>query len=269
MDVAALRKGYRQDGVVFVPGALDSNALELAQAAYEWSLANPGPLATKFAQTTDATFYNDLYNPRCVSAYRSMLEASPLPGLLAEIWGTPDVWFMYEQVFLKEGGESRRTPWHQDSSYLTIAGNDLAVAWITFDAISQADSLEFVRRSHLGPLYNGSRFELGDDTAPLHPQSDMPRLPDIEAERGRWDIVSFDVAPGDVVLFHPAMLHGGAPTHAGMRRRTLTLRFFGHDSYYDQRPGPAGPRVSGIHSRMKQGDLFRDPSFLKLFPKTA
>jgi ectoine hydroxylase-related dioxygenase (phytanoyl-CoA dioxygenase family) len=74
--------------------------------------------------------------------------------------------------------------------------------------------------------------------------------------------VSFAVAPGDVVLFHPRMLHGGAPTHPGTRRRTLTLRFFGRDCFYDERPGRAGPRRTG--STMKQGDAFRDPSFLKL-----
>ncbi len=264
MELTAAGKTYREDGVVFVPGALDAKALADAQAAYDWSLAHPGPGATKFAQHSDATFYNDLYNPRVLDGYRAMLDASPLPELIAGIWGTPDVWFMYEQVFLKEGGESRRTPWHQDSSYLAIAGDDLAVAWITFDPVPREDSLEFVRGSHRGVLYNGSRFELGNDTAPLHPKADMPRLPDIEAERARWDIVSFGVEPGDLVLFHPAMLHGGAPTHSGQRRRTLTLRFFGENAHYDKRPGPAGPANSGFHHRMKQGDPFRDPGFLKL-----
>ena len=262
MEIDALRKAYRDDGVVFVRRALDVRALADAQAAYDWSLANPGPAASTFKQHSDATFYQDLYNPGCVAAYRAMLEASPLPRLIADIWQTPDVWFMYEQVFLKEGGMSRRTPWHQDSSYLTVAGDDLAVAWITFDAVGAADSLEFVRGSHKGPLFNGSRFELDDDTAPLHPTSDMPRLPDIEADRDRYDIVSFAVEPGDLVLFHPAMLHGGAPTHPGQRRRTLTLRFFGERCFYDERPGRAGPRRSG--SSMKQGDVFRDSSFLKL-----
>lgn len=266
IDLAATRRDYQQDGVVFLPGVLDAKALAQAQAAYDWSLAHPGPLATKFADTSDATFYNDLYNPGCKDAYAPMLRASPLPRLIADIWGSPDVWFMYEQVFLKEGGEARRTPWHQDSSYLTIAGDDLAVAWITFDPVAKSESLEFVRGSHKGVLYNGSRFELGDDTAPLHPDADMPRLPDIEAERDRWDIVSWAVSPGDVVLFHPAMLHGGAPTHPGQRRRTLTLRFFGDDSRYDQRPGRAGPRVEGIHQRMGHGDPFRDPAFLQLLP---
>ena len=262
----SLQRQYEDDGVVLLEGALGAPALAAAQAAYEWSLANPGPGATRFRQATDSTFLNDLYNPRCLEGYRDMLMASPLPALIAGVWGAPQVWFFYEQVFLKEGGETRRTPWHQDSSYLAIAGRHLAVAWISFDPTTAEDSLEFVRGSHRGRLYNGSRFELGDDTAPTNPNSALPRLPDIEADRAAWDIVSFATHPGDVVLFHPAMLHGGAPTHPGGRRRTLTLRFFGADAVYDARDGRAGPSISGFHSRMQSGDPFRDPSFLQLRP---
>jgi ectoine hydroxylase-related dioxygenase (phytanoyl-CoA dioxygenase family) len=171
---------------------------------------------------------------------------------------------MYEQVFLKEGGESRRTPWHQDSSYLAIAGEHLAVAWISFDPVAKTDALEFVRGSHRGVLYNGSRFALDDDTAPLYPGEALPRLPDIEAGRAAWDIVSWETAPGDVVLFHPAMLHGGAPTHPGQRRRTLTLRFFGRDARYDPRPGGRG--AVGLSRRLEAGDAYRDRGFLQLLP---
>lgn len=262
IDLSAAAEAYARDGVVLLPQALDARALADAQAAYEWSLANPSRAAMKFAQATDATFYQDLYNPDCPNAYRPMLMASPLPALIAAIWGSPDVWFMYEQVFLKEGGESRRTPWHQDSSYLAVGGNDLAVAWITFDETPRADSLEFVPGSHRGVLYNGSSFQLGDDTAPTHPLEALPRLPDIEARRGEFEIVSFAVSPGDVVLFHPKTLHGGAATHHGARRRTLTLRFFGRDARYEKRPGPAGPRIAGFHEKMRDGAPFRDPSFL-------
>jgi len=265
-SVSSLREAYARDGVVFLPQALDAAQLAQAEAAYAWSLAHPGPLASRVPQTTDSTFYQDLYNPVCLTGYREMLQASPLPARVAELWGTPDVWFMYEQVFLKEGGDTRRTPWHQDSSYLAVAGEDLAVVWITFDPVAADQSLEFVRGSHRGQLYNGSRFALDDDTAPTHPNSSAPRLPDIEADRGAFDIVSWGVAPGDVIVFHPAMLHGGAATRPGQRRRTLTLRFFGERAHYDRREGGAGPVVRGFHERMAQGEPFRDPSFLKLAP---
>lgn len=260
----SLAETYARDGVVHIPGALDARALAEAQAAYDWSLAHPGPLASNIRQATDATFYQDLYNPDCLTGYRDMLQASPIPALVADLWGAPEVWFMYEQVFLKEGGEARRTPWHQDSSYLAVAGEHLAVAWITFDPCATEDSLEFVKGSHRGRLYNGSRFDLDDDTAPTHPTASLPRLPDIEATRDLWDIVAWPVEPGDLVIFHPKLLHGGAPTHPGARRRTLTLRFFGADAVYEPREGGAGPRVKGFHERMTAGAPFRDPGFLKL-----
>ena len=263
--MSTLAEAYARDGVVHIPGALDARALAEAEAAWAWSVANPGPLASNFpTKGSSATFYQDLYNPAVLTGYRAMLEASPIPALLSDLWGASDVWFMYEQVFLKEGGEARRTPWHQDSSYLAIAGEHLAVAWITFDRVSKADSLEFVRGSHKGRLYNGSRFDPDDDTLPTHPNSSLPRLPDIEADRANWDIVSWAVEPGDLIVFHPGTLHGGAPTHPGQRRRTLTLRFFGDNAVYDPREGGAGPRVSGFHDRMKAGDPFRHESFLKL-----
>ena len=263
-DMSVASADFRRDGVVFIPDVLDAGAMTEALAAYEWSLANPGPGASRIAQASDALFYNDLYNPDCLTGYRQMLVASPLTRLVAALWDAPEVWFMYEQVFLKEGGESRRTPWHQDSSYLAVGGDHLMVAWISFDPVAREDSLEFVKGSHRGPLYNGSRFELGDDTAPLYPRDPLPRLPDIEANRDAHDIASFAVEPGDVVFFHPATLHGGAPTHRGGRRRTLTLRYFGPDAVYAARPGRAGPAVRGFHERMKPGDAFRDPSFPEL-----
>ena len=263
-DWTSLREAFDRDGVVKLPGALPPAALAAALKAYDWSLANPGPRATRIRQATEGTFFNDLYNPDVMTGYREMLEASPLPSQIARLWGGGPVWFMYEQVFLKEGEAARRTPWHQDSSYLAIAGQDLAVVWITFEPLQAEDSLEFIPGSHRGPLYNGSRFELGDDTAPLHATSSLPRLPDIEAERGAHEIVSFAVEPGDVVVFHPQVLHGGAATRGGARRRTLTLRFFGQDSVYDPREGGAGPPVKGFHQRMTAGEPFRDPSFLQL-----
>ncbi|HEX3408089.1 MAG TPA: phytanoyl-CoA dioxygenase family protein, partial [Caulobacteraceae bacterium] len=170
----SLQRQYEDDGVVLLKDALDPPSLAAARGAYDWSLANPGPGASRLPQKGEGVFLNDLFNPRCLEGYRGMLEASPLPALIADIWGADDVWFFYEQVFLKEGGETRRTPWHQDSSYLAIAGDHLAVAWITFDPTTEQDSLEFVRGSHKGTLYNGSRFDPNDDTLPTHPNSPLP-----------------------------------------------------------------------------------------------
>jgi len=282
----AQKKEFRDNGVVFIEHALDAEALRLAQAAFDWSLEHPSPMAANYPSKDDAaaTFYQDLANPNAVAAYRHMLEDSPAADIAAAIWGTPDVWFMYEQVFLKQGGKSRRTPWHQDSSYLPVDGEQLAVMWIPFEHLKKENSLELVRGSHRGTLYNGSRFDLVDDTAPIYPEETLPRLPNIEAHRGGWDIVSWAIAPGDILVFHPAMLHGGAPTLPSQRRRTLSLRFFGHDAVYAPRMAggltpaelpreDAGDSSEPVFRKLPRslapGDPFRHPDFLKVRPRSS
>ena len=62
---------------MLLPGALPPAAVAEAKAAWDWSLAHPGPGASRVRQTSDATFYQDLFNPDCLTGYRAMLEASP------------------------------------------------------------------------------------------------------------------------------------------------------------------------------------------------
>ncbi len=269
-DIVSRRRAFQRDGVTIVRAALDDDDLALARAAFDWSLANPGPAASRLFAATEGGFFQDLGNPAALAsaAYDEVLRATPIAGLVSELWDDPQIWFMYEQVFLKEGGETRRTPWHQDASYLNVDGDHLAVVWITFEPVAQQDCLEFVRGSHRGPLYNTSAFDADDETIPIF--DGLPRLPDIEADRASFDIVSWSVDPGDVVVFHPAMLHGGAPTHAGRRRSTLSLRFFGRDAVYAERPGGRiGPRAPGLHDRLGPGDPFRHDAFPDLTERAS
>jgi hypothetical protein len=257
-----LRETFARDGVVCVRDALAPHALQLALDAFEWSVVNPGPFSGVAYATTDGAFRQDLCNPGCLGSepYRRLLADPTVPALVADLWGSDEIWFMYEQIFLREGHAARRSAWHQDSSYLTVDGDDLAVVWITFDEVPQELALEFVRGSHRGTLFNTTSFDPDDETRPLF--EGLPRLPDIESDRSAFDIVSWAASPGDVLVFHPRMLHGGGPTLAGGRRRTLSLRYFGTDARYASRPGGGvAPRVPGLAERLVPGDPFRDPAF--------
>jgi ectoine hydroxylase-related dioxygenase (phytanoyl-CoA dioxygenase family) len=148
-----------------------------------------------------------------------------------------------------------------------VEGPDIVRFWICLDAVDKEYSLEFIRGSHLGQLYNGSSFNPEDDTAPLFPDSDMPRLPDIEASRGQWDILSWAVSPGDIVAFHPSMLHGGAGTPADRLRRSLSLVFFGERAYFAPRPLGAVEAMdqdselpASAYDHLRAGEPFRLPS---------
>ncbi len=263
--------------MIHLRAALSSTTLDRALVAYEWSLQHPGPGASELPSNGTGTFYQDLANPAAFTAYRSLIHDSEIGDIVAGVLGKSAVWFMYEQVFSKSGGTTRRTPWHQDSPYLPIQGHDLAVMWISFDAVAKANTLEFVAGSHNGPLYDGSTFDPDDDTAPLYGDGTYPRLPAIETERENWPIVSWTTEPGDILLFHPAILHGGAATDASLTRRTLSLRFFGEDATVAARPGSvavenqAEANDASVHplTRMRRkphGTAFRDPGFPQIRP---
>lgn len=267
-----LRTDFEHDGVIRLADALSAETLQSAERAWQWSVEHPGPGASRLPSNGDGTFYQDLANPAALAHYAPLVQQTEIADIVTGLLGQRQVWFMYEQIFLKENGTTRRTPWHQDTPYLPVEGKDLVVMWITFEPVAAANALEFVRGSHCGPLYDGSRFDPQDDTAPLYGTGEMPVLPDIERDRGSWDIVSWGVTPGDVLLFHPSILHGGAPTRAGMRRRTLSLRFFGTDARVAGRPGmlavenEAGPIRADVHPltrlrRRQPGLPFRDPAF--------
>jgi len=253
------------DGVVRLEGALTTEGLELLERFVEESLATPGPGAVEFYPEDEARFFQDT-GQRFMPVVRRL----GLDAMVEALWGEPRLWYMGEQLFLKEGGSSRRTAWHQDTSYLRMRGRQMVACWITLEPLPRRHCLEFVRGSHLGTLYNGSAFAATDDTQPLYPDSPLPRVPDIEAHREDFDIVSWDVAPGDVLVFHLGILHGGAGTEPGMRRRTASLRFMGPDVVYDGRVRDRQGTLAGndaklapIYERLEDGQPFHA---LGMFP---
>lgn len=257
-DWADAGRVLESDGVVFLPGALDARALGRLAEEFSYSVAHPSPKAVNFYPKEDATFFEDT-GQRLLPMVRDI----GLDAMVAALWGVDDLWYLGEQLFLKENGASRRTPWHQDTSYLRMMGTQLVACWISLDPLPHEHCLEFVRGSHKGTLYNGSAFAADDDTAPLYKQSRLPRLPDIQNSRERFDIVSWDLAPGDVIVFHLGILHGGAGTVAGMRRRTLSLRFLGPDVVFDGRPRDEVGAQEGndaalatTYAALKHGDPF-------------
>ena len=239
-------QSYLDDGVMILKQALDAKTMEFVEAAYAWSHAHLSAARQDFAADPKERFIADTGYSVEEAVYRALLEESVLPDIARDLCGgESDVWYVGEQIFYKEGENgTRRTPWHQDTSYLNFAGPRMAALWIPLDPLPRDCCLEVVRGSHKGVTYNGSRFELGDDTAPLYVGSELPRLPDIENERDDWDIVGEALEPGDLIVFHMGCLHGGGATRPGMRRRSLVLRFIADDVVWVVRSDTPHPNSS-------------------------
>ncbi|MGN5478044.1 phytanoyl-CoA dioxygenase family protein [Cupriavidus basilensis] len=104
---------------------------------------------------------------------------------------------------------------------------------------------EVVRGSHLGSQYNGTSYnDANDHTEAVVGQHRIaPRCPTVRPSvRETWrrgTFVSWDLEPGDALVFHSGSLHGGAPvTPDCPDRHTLVYRFHGDKLFYT---GPCRP----------------------------
>ncbi len=262
-----MRQQFWDDGVVVLPQVLDPSWMDLVELGITRNLRQPGPYFARHYQGTPREFIDDYCNYAAVPEYQMLVQYSPITQIVASILGTERLWLFYDQIFIKDAavGEARRTPWHQDTTYWITEGSQIAGFWITLDDTPAEASLEFVRASHLGPTFAGTAFDYADDTTPFTAGDTYPRIPDIEADRSSFDIVSFPIRRGDVIVFHPGMLHGGGATLDAPPRRTLSLRFFGENVVYRQQPRPA-PTYPGISALIKPGEPLRGPWFPQVYP---
>jgi ectoine hydroxylase-related dioxygenase (phytanoyl-CoA dioxygenase family) len=238
-DITAHREALARDGVVCIRQGFDADEMRRIEDAFEWTMAHPGPGASKRYTDEPGTFYETTGHSWDEPPYKAIFEHTRVRELVSGLYAGRPAWYLGEQLFYKHGDAVRRTPWHQDLSYLNFRGDSVIGIWISLGDLPKAACLEFVRGSHRGPLYNGASYiDPADDTHPLYPDSTMPRLPAVEKERDRWDILSWDLTRGDLLVFHLGTLHGGGGTVPGVTRKSLTLRFFSDDAVWTE-PLPA------------------------------
>jgi hypothetical protein len=97
--------------------------------------------------------------------------------------------------------------------------------------------------------------------------SDEPleALPDIDAERDKYDIVSWAVEPGDALLFHARTVHGARGNRSANRgRRALTTRWCGDDVVY--RPISGQMPLMWSHG-LQPGDSLSGRLFPQILPE--
>jgi ectoine hydroxylase-related dioxygenase (phytanoyl-CoA dioxygenase family) len=258
---------FQRDGVVLLPQAIHPAWIDLIDLGIQRVLAGSSPYKFRFYEGTEGEFLDATRNFDVNPEFQRLLYDSPIADILGRYMQSDNVWLLFDHVFAKEGGCCNRTPWHQDVPYWPVAGNQLASMWISLDPLPKSECLEFIRGSHRGTLYDGFDPGSSNPTDP-HYGEGFPPLPDIEAERDKWDIVSWDITPGDVIVFHPASLHGGGATTAGRRRRALSVRCYGDDVVYDKRPPTkrTAPATPGLELQLQPGEPLRHPLYPKLRP---
>lgn len=236
---------YERDGAVLLEGVVSEDWRQRLAAAIERDIATPGPFCHSYVpEDGRGRFHGNLKIWQNDPDFRAFCLTSPLPALAAQLFGgAKQVHLLYDQLFVKEPGTANRTRWHNDQPYWPVSGWQVASFWVALDPVSEhTGRLEFVRGSHrwdrwFQPEPFGRTAGPGYDDNP-----DYEPMPDIEAARDDYDIIAWDMQPGDVLAFQALAVHGAGGNHDGsVRRRGYTVRYTGDDARYSTRPGTSKP----------------------------
>lgn len=237
---------YRADGVVVVRGLADEVWCDRLAEAVEENLADPGPWASDYSgQGPESGFRDDYCNWERFDGFRDFVFRSRAAEVAGRLMESSTVRFNHEHVLVKEPGTAEASPWHHDQPYYCVDGDQVCSIWLTLDPVSRAVCPEYVAGSHLGPYYLPRQFV---DHESYSTYGDAyPPVPDIEAHRDEYEIRSWDLDPGDAIVFHMRTLHAAPGTPGWLhRRRAIATRWTGEDAVYAVRPGPTSPPMEWL-----------------------
>jgi ectoine hydroxylase-related dioxygenase (phytanoyl-CoA dioxygenase family) len=259
---------FQHDGVVLLKGVF-SDWIELLREGIDVNMNVPGPWGREYLDQDQAgRFFGDYCNWNRIEQYRRFMFDSPAGAIAADLMQSDSVRIFHEHVLVKEPGTDKITPWHHDQPYYCVDGRQVCSMWIPLDPVGIETCPEFVAGSHdwgrwfLPRKFSGVDYDHADAT--------LESVPDIDNNRGDYDIRSWSLEPGDAIAFHFLTIHG-APSNlsATHRRRGFAARWLGDDTVYASRSGETSPPFPGLEQRLNPGDALTAEEFPLVFTQPA
>ncbi|BFO55659.1 phytanoyl-CoA dioxygenase family protein [Acidovorax sacchari] len=251
---------FARDGAVCIRQLLTPGEVALLREGIDANLATPSQRAKVASRPDDpGRFFEDFCNWQDIPAFGRFIGETPVALAAQRLMQSRGVRLYHDHVLVKEPGTRQRTPWHQDQPYYNIDGAQNISCWIPVDPVPRAGTLEFVAGSHRGPWLMPRSFM--DHQAKWFPEGSLQDLPDVEADRSAFDILGWDIEPGDVVCFHMLTLHAAGGFEGPGRRRVFSVRFLGDDVRHAPRAWRTSPEFPGLADELPAGAPMVHPLF--------
>ena len=237
----SIKINYNQNGVAVLRNVLKEEWLGPMRKAIDIVLKNPGPASIEYTPKNEkGRYYGDFFIWRNNKTFKNFSFNSILPEIAAKILESKKITFFYDQLLVKEPNTKEPTPWHQDLPYWPIRGKKIISIWVPFDNVTkEAGAVEYIKGSHkwnkfFAPTSFGKKTKFED----IYEKMGLEKIPDIDSNKNNYDIVSWNVSPGDIILHHPLVVHSSSGNSTpNNRRRGLALRYVGEDVTWDSREG--------------------------------
>jgi len=247
-DAAILRRRLAEDGYLFLPGALDPEAVLAARREVFDRLAEVGEIrhpaeagiASGISWRAElAGDFGCFLKEICEGpALRRVSHGPALHRIAADLLREPARAFDF--LWLRPTPVGRASPLHFDHVYMNRGSERVVTAWIPLGAVPVADGPLVIvegshRFDHLIDAYRGLDVDRDRD----RPGS-FDDDPVTVVERHGTRLLTSDFAPGDMVLFGPFTLHGSCDNTSTEGRVRLSC-----DVRYQPAADPADDRWVG------------------------
>ena len=133
-------------------------------------------------------------------------------------------------LFIKEPDSSGFISWHQDARYIGMEPHDWVTGWLAISNVTEENGcMQMIPGSHVAPLKDHIDT-YGADNLLTRGQT----VPDIDESMA----VPVPLAPGQMSLHHPRVIHGSGPNRSPERRIGFALQSY------------IAPSVKQVHGEM-------------------
>lgn len=211
-------KAFHRDGVVSLREMFDADWIEVLKQGLKANRESPTHRARVWDRDDDGrTMFWDSQAWQEIAEYQQFIFNSPAAALAGKLLKATEINFFFDAVFVRSPGTQFSTPWHQDEPYWSIEGYDTCTIWMPLVAVNKKNALAFVPGSHLtDKIFDQPNFgELNPDGKQEVDQVNFSSIaedsiPNIDQNPEHFGVVSWDMQPGDCVVFNSRILHGGS-----------------------------------------------------------
>ena len=225
---------FQDKGATVLRGVF-SSWVDVLRQGIAANMHSPNPTARQYQdENGGGQFFVDYCSWQRIPEYRDFIFNSPAADIAAQLMQSSQVQLFHEHVLVKEASTGIATPWHQDMPYYCVDGPKTVSLWIPVDTVPRERTLEFVAGSH---LWNKSYRPQLFNKQSLNENDGLEEIPDIDTNRQDYDILGWDLEPGDAVAFDYRTIHGApANNSSSAQRRAFSLRLLGSGATFVRQP---------------------------------
>ena len=261
---------FKEDGAILLKSKFDQNWIEKLKKGIDKDIKNPSPRFKSHTKKNGIPAYlEDYWTWDLVPEFKDFVFNSPYSKIASELMSAKKINLVMDNWFLREAGSKSAAPFHHDITYFDIEGT-MCVLWLPLEPLKKNEGIAWVKGSHLwNKLFLRVLFKDGhkvEGQECIIKGKKYENLPDILANKDKYEFLQWDFKLGDCVIFDMRTLHG--TISSSIPKKTLS-RYTLRVAKEDAKISYVGDWTSYSYRKAMEDAGYKDGDRLggKMFPK--